>query len=189
MRLQDDLHRQLDVAAPHTPGQLASAGTLYMNAARVTAPSVAPRMCALLVEAMQGAHDAATTRPVPSLETLYVGGHCMRVLSRQFGAAEREPVVPEGVCESIQITGEPPRLLATHAQNESKASAVLQDLTRSGRINACATALSCIALLQCLSFLFKWAGGRSRGVPPGIEVLQYVDTRSQQVSFQLISRN
>jgi hypothetical protein len=134
MRLQDDLHKQLDASAAHTSGQLASAGTLYMSAARVTPPSAAPRACALLVNAIQGARDSAAKQPVTSLETLYVSGHCMHELLGHFDVPAREPLVPEGVCGSIQVMGKPARLLAT--QDESKESAALQDLEQSGHIDS-----------------------------------------------------
>ena len=144
-RLQDCVSAQLQPGAPHTPGQLASAGSLYVAAAPRTPPAAVPRAAALLAAAARGAAGRADAEPAAATEVLYVCDHGLQALCAAHGAAAPPAALPRGACTSMQADlsplgaiGASHRLLATGRPQEGGAAADAAAAAAGGSVDRCA---------------------------------------------------
>lgn len=153
--MQDTLAIQLDASVPHTPGQLASAGSLHLATLPGMPPPTAPRACALLATSMRTAHERAAADPATAVEVLFVCMHGLDALCAAYAAAAPRGLLPDKACNSIQqdltAAGQVPlsrgahgptaqRLLATgRPQDVASAASALAEL-RHEEVDQCASA-------------------------------------------------
>jgi hypothetical protein len=142
-QLQDTLARQLHAAAPHSPGQLASAASLFVATVPSLPPAAVPRACALLSSSMRSATAQGEVDAATSVEVLYACMHSMHALCATFGGTPPPDVLPEGSCTSIQQDGSEAgrlgtstRLLATGRDQDAPAArAAMAHVLSSGQVN------------------------------------------------------
>lgn len=137
----------------HTPGQLASAGSLFVALLGRTPPPCVPRACALLATSLRGAGECAPSHPQTATEIAFVCTHAMDALCGAYGRPAPEGVVPGGACTSIQkdtstqsgLWAQSRRLLATGAgQDAAHAEAASKRLRQPGAVEQCASSFMCI---------------------------------------------